>query len=247
MKILKLNDVVDYISAQIGPQFHDKKISKIRDLRLDDILKRKNPYMFKAKGIISAPDFIKSVLDATLSSGEESTFGNFLENVAIFVCEKVYDGRKSGITGIDLEYEEGANKYLISIKSGPNWANSDQKKHLISNFNSAKKTLSTSAGSHGKNIICVEACCYGTDNNPNKGTHLRLCGQRFWNLISGNNELYRDIIEPLGHLAKERNEAIDLVCSEKLNIFTADFVIKFCDNGKINWDRLIQYNSGSNE
>lgn len=48
----------------------------------------------------------------------------------------------------------------------------------------------------------------------------------------------------LGYLAKERNEEINLLCSEKLNMFTAAFVERFCDKGIINWDRLIRFNSG---
>jgi hypothetical protein len=245
MSPLDLQDVVDYINENIGPQFHAKKIAKIKSLTLDDIVKRKNPYLFKAKGSNSAHDFIGAVMEAALSSGEETTFGNFLENVAIFVCEKVYGGRKSGIVGLDLEFEDGDKKYLISIKSGPNWGNSGQIKNLVNNFNSAKKTLATSGGAVGMNIICVEACCYGKDSNPGKGTHFKLCGQRFWSLISGGSDtLYRDIIEPLGHLAKERNDEIELLRSEKLNVFTAAFVERFCDEGLINWDRLVRFNSG---
>ncbi|MBF0338373.1 MAG: hypothetical protein HQL05_11130, partial [Nitrospirae bacterium] len=99
MMPLNLSDVIEYINTNIGPQFHAKKISKIKELTLDDVIKRKNPYLFRAKGSNSAHDFIKSVLDATVSSGEETTFGNFLENIAIFVCEKVYGGRKSGTAG----------------------------------------------------------------------------------------------------------------------------------------------------
>jgi hypothetical protein len=247
MPQLNLADVVGYIHANIGPQFHAKKIAKIRDLSLDDVIKRKNPYLFRAKGSNSAHDFVKSVLDATVSSGEETTFGNFLENIAIFVCEKVYDGRKSGVVGLDLEFEESGKKYLISIKSGPCWGNSGQIRNLINNFNSAKRTLATSGGAVGMQIMCIEACCYGVDNSPDKGTHFKLCGQRFWELISGGNEmLYRDIIEPLGHHAKERSGEIELLCSEKLNLFTAAFVDRFCDEGTINWDRLILFNSGKN-
>lgn len=245
MRPLNLQGVVDFIHAQIGPQFHAKKIAKIKSLTLDDVIKRKNPYLFRAKGSNSAHDFIKSVLDATVSSGEETTFGNFLENVAIYVCEQVYDGRKSGVVGLDLEFEDNGSKYLVSIKSGPSWGNSGQIKNLVNNFNAAKKTLATSGGAANMNIICIEACCYGVDNAPHKGTHLKLCGQRFWELISGGSEsLYRDIIEPLGHMAKERNDEIELLCSEKLNIFTAAFVERFCDAGIINWDRLIRFNSG---
>ena len=242
---LNITDVVEYIHENIGPKFHAKKIKKIKDLSLDDVIKRKNPYLFKAKGSNSAHDFIKSVLDATVSSGEESTFGNFLETVAIFVCEKVYGGRKSGVKGLDLEFEDGDKKYLVSIKSGPSWGNSGQIQNLINNFKTAKKTFATSGGAVGMNIVCIEACCYGVENVPDRGTHLKLCGQRFWELISGGDEsLYRDIIEPLGYLAKERNEEIDLLYSEKLNIFTAAFVDRFCDEGVINWDKLICFNSG---
>jgi hypothetical protein len=245
MTPLNLADVVGYIEANIGPQFHAKKIAKIKSLSLDNIVMRKNLYLFRAKGSNSAPDFIKSVLDATVSSGEETIFGNFLEKVAIFVCEKVYGGRKSGIRGLDLEFEDGDKKYLISIKSGPNWGNSGQIKNLVNNFTAAKKSLTTSGGTASMSIICIEACCYGVDNAPNKGTHYKLCGQRFWELISGGNEtLYRDIIEPLGYQAKKKNDEIKLLCSKKLNIFTAAFVERFCDEGIINWDRLICLNSG---
>ena len=89
MTPLDLADVSAYIEANIGPQFHAKKLAKIGKLTLNDVIKRKNPYLFRAKGSNSAHDFIKSVLDASLSSGEETNFGDFLENVAIFVAGKV--------------------------------------------------------------------------------------------------------------------------------------------------------------
>lgn len=89
---------------------------------LDDVFKRKNPYLFKAKGSNSAHNFIQSVLDATVSSGEETAFGNFLENIAIFVCEKVYGGRKSGITGLDLEFEDSDKNILSVLKVVPTGA-----------------------------------------------------------------------------------------------------------------------------
>ena len=246
MNELILDDVTQFIQENIGPKFHSKKLEKITRITLSDVIKRKNPYLFKAKNTISANDFIKSVLDATVSSGEETTFGNFLEEVAIFVCEKVHGGRKSGIKGLDLEFEDGNNKYLLSIKSGPNWGNSSQLRQLVSNFNTAKRTLQTSGGHANTNFVCVEACCYGSDAMPNKGTHLKLCGQDFWKLISGGSEsLYQDIIKPLGHKAQEQNDTIALMATQKLNTFTQEFVTRFCDDGIINWERLVKLNSGS--
>lgn len=246
MTPLDLADLDGYIQANIDPQFHAKKLARIGKLTLNDIIKRKNPYLFRAKGSNSAHDFIESVLNASLSSGEETNFGDFLEGVAIFVASKVYGGRKSGIKGIDLEFEDDGKKYLVSIKSGPNWGNHGQIQNMIAAFNTAKRTLLTSGGGANLNIVFVEACCYGVDNMPIKATHSKLCGQRFWALISGGNQnLYRDLIEPLGHQAKERADALELVSSAKLNELTAAFVERFCDDGIINWSRLIEFNSGT--
>jgi hypothetical protein len=51
-----------------------------------------------------------------------------MEKIAIFTCSQAFGGRKSSAVGIDLEFETESTKYLISIKSGPNWGNSSQKR-----------------------------------------------------------------------------------------------------------------------
>ena len=97
-------------------------------LKLQDIIKRKNPYLFKAKAVASAPDMVRVLLEAHLSSQEETIFGDFLETLACFVCGKVYSGVKPATHGIDLDFTRAGQRYLVSVKSGPNWANSSQKK-----------------------------------------------------------------------------------------------------------------------
>jgi len=59
-------------------------------------------------------------------------------------------------------------------------------------FKRAKRTLGTNVSS--QKVIAVNGCCYGKDDNPDKGDYLKLCGQRFWEFISGNENLYTDII-----------------------------------------------------
>jgi len=239
-------DTTQFIEENIEKSFHDKKIDSLKKLSLESILKRKNPYLFKAKDTNTAHDFIKAVFDARISSGEETQFGNFLECVAIHVCNVVKKGRKSSSEGIDLEFEEKEKKYLISIKSGPNWGNSSQRKKMIQNFNSAKKILSTSGGAKDISFVLIEGCCYGSDKIPNKGTHLKLCGERFWELISGgNSSLYKKIIIPLGYKAKEKNDELNKIYSAKMNLFEKGFLNRFCDtSGNILWEKLIKYNSG---
>ncbi|MEA1947327.1 MAG: PmeII family type II restriction endonuclease [Thermodesulfobacteriota bacterium] len=76
------------------------------------------------------------------------------------ICNYVYNGRKSSTEGIDLEFETDNTKYIVSIKSGPNWGNSSQIKKMKDNFKKAKRILGTTT-STGLHVIAVNGCCYG--------------------------------------------------------------------------------------
>ncbi|MCX8500717.1 MAG: PmeII family type II restriction endonuclease [Alphaproteobacteria bacterium] len=245
MNPLIFSEVETYILSHINAEFHKKKIDKLSSLNLEQILKRKNPYLFRAKGCQSAHDLIKPIMDATLSSGEETSFGNFLEGLAIFIAGKVYGGRKSGIKGIDLEFEDQNQKFLVAIKSGPNWGNSGQIENLVRNFKTAQKILSTSGGTRDMTIIFVEGCCYGVETLSHKGTHRKLCGQAFWTLISGGrDDLYLELIKPLGDQAFEQMQILEQLYNQRLNGLTAEFIARFCHDGLIDWERLLSFNSG---
>ena len=207
------------------------------------MLVRKNPYLFRAKNINTSESLIRSLLDAHLSSQEETIFGEFLEELAIFICSQVYNGKKSTAEGIDLEFEKENKKFLVSIKSGPNWGNSQQIKKMRANFRQAKRILGQSKSV--KHIICVNGCCYGIDDNPDKGDYLKLCGERFWKLMSNDADLYTELIEPLGHKAKEKNQTFSDEYAKVVNKFTIEFSKDFCKaDGSISWKQLIAYNSG---
>jgi hypothetical protein len=237
-------EITQYIVSNIQ-SFHSSRLENLKKLKLGNVLKRKNPYLFKAKNINTAELFVRNILDAHLSSQEEGIFGGFLEELAIFICGKVFDGKKSSAEGIDLEFEKERIKYIVSIKSGPNWGNSRQIAKMKDDFKRAKKVLGTNVGI--RNVVSVNGCCYGKDNNPDKGDYLKLCGQEFWMFISDNGRLYIDIIEPLGHEAKQRNEEFNNSYDEVVNKFTFEFIQNFCENGKIKWDKIVKYNSGKKD
>jgi len=241
MPKLNLNDVVKYVEENIG-SFHNRRIAGLTQLKLKTVLSKKNPYLFKAKYILTAQDIIKSLTDAFISSQEEGIFGNWMEGLAIFINETVYKGRKSGILGIDLEFDLKDTRYIVTIKSGPNWGNSSQINKLIADFKTAKRTLRTSNSK--LNIVAVNGCCYGKDNQPDKGEYFKYCGQRFWEFISGDKGLFTKIIEPLGHQAKERNDDFLISYSKMINLFTKEFSDTFCKrDGSIDWEKLVRFNS----
>ena len=94
----------------------------------------------------------------------------------------------------------------------------------------------------------MNGCCYGKDDNPDKGDYLKLCGQRFWEFISGNKNLYTEIIEPLGHKAKEKNEQFLVEYNKVINKFTFEFSKEYCSSdGSIIWAKLVRFNSGKKE
>jgi hypothetical protein len=241
MQQINLNDVVSFVEDNIG-EFHERRALSLQSLKLAQVLKRKNPYLFKAKNINDAHDLVKLLLDAHLSSQEESIFGEFLEKLAIYVCGKVFSGRKSPAEGIDLEFTKGDVVYIVAVKSGPNWGNSSQIKRMVDNFKQAKRVLRTS--NNQANIQAVNGCCYGRENQPDKVDYLKLCGQEFWEFISGNKSLFTDIVEPLGYRAKERNEEFFDEYSRILNLFTQEFIDEFCEDGRIDWGKLVHFNSG---
>jgi len=247
MKQLNLKDVTQYVENNIG-EFHQKRLDKVNSIKLKEVLKTKNPYLFKAKNVATANEIVEGIINAFLSSSEEGIFGNWLERLAIYINDSVYRGRKAGIDGIDLDFDNDGQRYLVAIKSGPNWGNDSQVKKMIDQFNTARKRLSTSGAKVA--IVCVNGCCYGKSNEKSeykaKGNYYKICGKRFWELISGEPNLYTELIEPLGHEAEEKNNQFKELYGNLVNRLTKEFLEDFCnENGSINWNKLIAFNSST--
>jgi hypothetical protein len=230
--------ILQFIETRI-PIFHQKRLESLEKLQLRKVLARKNPYLFKAKNVETADVLVRQIVDAHLSSHEETVFGDFLELLAIYICSLSYNGRKSTTEGIDLEFERGNMLYVVSIKSGPNWGNSSQVKKMRDLFRQARKIYGAT-----RHLIAVNGCCYGRDSNAEKGDYLKLCGQPFWELVSGDPEMYRQIVDPLGAQAKERNDVFHMEYQKVLNRFTREFLNEFCaPDGSIDWNSLVAFNS----
>ncbi len=250
MPALNYTKVEKFISEHVLKTFYDNRISRLEKLRLqNDILHKKNPYLFRAKNIQTAEDFVKSALDAFLISQEETMFGNLMEDLAVYVCKVVFGGKKAEqgeMKSVDLEFERDNNYYIVGVKSGTNWGNKDQLDRMKMNFKSAKKKL-RSAGVT-KNIIAVNGCMYGQDSQPFKEnrddpeqSYYKYAGQEFWSLISGDDNLYVKLIEPLGVEAKKRDPSFQELYISVVNKMTLEFGQNFLINGQIDWEKLITF------
>jgi hypothetical protein len=89
--------------------------------------------------------------------------------------------------------------------------------------------------------------CYGkTRTARNRAGYLKLVGQNFWTFISGNRNLYKEIIEPIGFRAQDHNDNYNLTLGSVTNQLTAQFITDYCNpDGSINWDLLIEATCGN--
>ena len=250
----KLNKFI--ISDVIGP-FYEIRFDRLTSATLDNVIKRKNPYLFKAKNIGTAGDLAKNLLDAFLSSQEETIFGDLMENLAIHICHLVFEGAKAKegkFRSIDLIFERDNKLYIVGIKSGPNWGNSDQVNAMRRNFKNARKIIRSENNGEAKSIVAVNGCMYGRDDRPHKVSkkdpqlsYYKLCGQSFWELVSGDDALYKKIIQPLDKEAKKRDETFKSLYTKKTNEMTKGILDHFCSESVLDWDKIVDYVSKSSK
>jgi len=243
MNKLNLDLVRDYVNENIV-DFHLRRLKPLEELKLKKLL-TKNPYLFRAKNIATANELIEDLLNAFLSSSEEKFFGDFLEGLALFVAQQTCNGHKSTAQGVDLEFFNNDTHYVVSIKSGPSWGNSSQQEKLEQDLKTAVARLKQAR--RNTNIQPVLGICYGKTKTRFLRGYMKIVGQNFWHLISENPNLYIEIVEPIGYEAKKHNDDFIAKRSGIVNMFTGQLIRQFCDSqtGIINWEKLIQFNSGN--
>ncbi len=236
----------DFLAENVITPFYEIRLAGLNSLNLNDILKRKNPYLFKAKNIELAGDFVKGIVDAFLSSKEETIFGNLLEGFAIYVSEYLHGGFKSELKSLDLEFARDGIYYMVGIKSGTNWGNSDQIAAMTNNFK-ANRTILRKKGIVSE-IVAVNGCIYGRDRVPFKNRnadpekhYYKYAGQDFWYFISGDDQLYREIIVPIDEQARQKDEIFQRTYAAKVNEMTQDFATNFITNNQIDWIKLVDF------
>jgi hypothetical protein len=256
----------DYLAERVINPFYTSRLKKLQSLKLSTVLKKKNPYLFKAKNLERSQDLIESIVDAYLSSQEETMFGNLLEGFAVYVSHTLCAGFKpEKMPGVDLQFERDGKLYIVGIKSGTSWGNADQINAMKNNFKIAKEKFREAGVT--KEIVAVNGCIYGRDSHPLKDklvvrvkgrppevrdeeqdkVYYKYAGQDFWHFISGDDDLYREIIKPIDEEARQKDEVFQRAYNAKVNEMTTDFNNNFLTNNLIDWGRLVDYVSKRRE
>ncbi len=221
--------------------FYTALTRTLDNIEVDKILKRKNPYLYRAKGINSAGQIVEGILSAYISSSEETLFGNcFFEPIALVVS----GGQKAVTEGVDITVDKNNTIYSIAVKSGTSVFNADSKKRQEQNFQSAQKR----AQQAHKAFIPVVGYGYGKKKTKTgkEKFYLELAGKDFWEWLTGDVDFYTKIISFMSTRPDEYIKEFEESYGKAENRMIREFTVKYCkEDGSIDWDTLIKFNSGN--
>lgn len=221
-------------------EFYTSLTKGLDSIDIDDVLKRKNPYLYRAKGVSSAGQIVSGILAAYVSSSEETIFGNsFFEPIAIAVS----GGQKAVTEGVDITVDKDNTIYSIAVKSGTSVFNADSRKRQEQNFQSAQKR----AQQAHKAYFPVVGYGYGRKRvrAKNEKFYKELAGKDFWEWLTGDSEFYTKIIGYMGSRPDEYAKQFEESYDKAENRMVRAFTMKYCkEDGTIDWDALVKYNSG---
>lgn len=233
--------VVESVAIALD-NFYMNLIKKVDGLNVKAIMKRKNPYLFRAKSMNGAAQIIDAILAAFVSSSEETIFGNvFFEPIATAAAQ----GQKALAEGVDIMVERDNTIYAIAVKSGTSVFNADSRKKQEQNFMAASKLAQQAK----KRFVPIVGYGYGKKKTTNRGIprfYTELAGQDFWAELTGDKEFYIKLIRFMDKLPEKYVEEFDASYQRAANRLIREFTQEFCfEDGSINWEKLVEFNSGS--
>lgn len=235
-------EVVQAIATALET-FYGTLIEKIDGLNIQKVMKRKNPYLYRAKAMESAAEIVESVLTAFVSSSEETIFGNcFFEPIALAAS----GGNKALAEGIDIMIQDNKENVIsaIAVKSGPSVFNADSRKRQEENFVSASKLAQQAKARYEAYI----GYCYGKKKESGRGKpkmYQELAGKQFWQAITGDEDFYKKIITYMGTMPEQYVSEYKESYSKAANRLVREFSNSFCkEDGSIDWEQLVEFNSG---
>lgn len=203
-------------------------------------MRRKNPYLFRARAIEKASELIEQLLVAHVPASDETIFGNtFFEPIAKIVS----GGVVSPAPGVDFAIETETRYLAVALKSGPNIFNASQKRRQSQEFNELRARLQKLQ----KQFDPVLGHAYGRLKTEPGGfrTYRDSSGQAFWAEITGDTEFYLKLIRLMRDEPTRRREEFAQAWGALVNRLTMEFVSDFCfEDGRIDWDKLTQFVSG---
>ncbi|MGD0650096.1 MAG: PmeII family type II restriction endonuclease [Verrucomicrobiia bacterium] len=224
-------------------KFYDSRLLGLQNLSLKKILKKKNPYLYRALGVEKASEIVEEIMRAHVTSSGETIFGNvFFEPIA----RAAAGGRVAAMEGGDVVIEYRGRFLALAVKSGPNWGNADQHKRQSQNFDALRRRLYKL----NKRFDPLVGQSYGQQQSePTENSRFRrLSGQIFWQEITGDKDFYLKLIRLMRDVPAKHKPKFKADWDHAVNRFTREFMDEFCQpDGAIDWEKLVQFNSSAKQ
>ncbi len=220
--------------------FYQRRIKKLSELKLSEVLRKKNPYLLRAIGVQKASEIVTEILRAYMSSSDETIFGDaFFEPIAKLSSGSIV----SPSEGIDVAIETDTVYKAIAVKSGPNIFNASQAKRQDQEF----KTLRSRLLKLHKQFDALLGHAYGrkfSDPTDNRIYRIR-SGQAFWEELTGDPNFYLKLISLMRDYPKQHRIQFEEEWDKAINRFEYDFLNNFGNKDEsIDWEKLLRFNSG---
>ena len=208
MTQLEVDGIVKKVILSYPLDLGDKKIKT----KIKDLVSRSNPYRIFEYDNDS--EFIKDMIKTYLDKSWITTYGTLMENIQ----RELSLGNKTTEAGFDIEYPN--RNLIIGSKSGPNWANSDQRKSMSTNAKKIKES---------RNCDVFVVCAYG--KSIQKYEHYtQIAGQKGWELLTSDNEMYKKVMIALKNnqlLIKDlKNKVFCNLENQVIDFWTSMFYVK---------------------
>lgn len=241
------DDLLDKTIDKLLDGLYSKRQRALEGLTLSKLLD-KNPYLYRSMGYVDPTAYIDALLAARISSSDETIFGNdFLEPLALWSAKAATEHKEEmwAVTvgagaGQDIAIET-ANAYMaISVKSGKNIYNSQSNKGQSVEFDALQSRLKKL----NKNIRPIIGYGYGRKITRKETNTEKVAGQKFWALLTGEEDYYLRIGASIGKYTKDHADAYLAAYNQKKLQLIREFMIDFVSvDGEILWDNVIKYNS----
>ena len=225
--------------------FLDNQYNKVRSLTLGEL--DINVLLIKALGFTTAEEVIEFYLYQRVTRSSVTSWGQTaIEEICVVVgAEEVPKDENVQVSGkrFDVKVEGDDETHYVQVKSGPNTMN-------IGMVDSLNKMIEKIEEKH-ENATGVLGMTYGERNqvssqirgNLNDFNEKGLIGQGFWELVTGDEEFYAELIELIDDLSKEYEERyersyFDLI-ENKISQLADDWEDEYGAKGKEGLDAFV--------
>lgn len=190
---------------KILKEFLDSRYRSIKDLRLEEL--EINVLLIKALGFTTAEDTIEFYLYQRVTRGAVTSWGQkALEDLCrVAGAKKIPESENVAVSGkrFDLKKEKDGTTYYVQLKSGPNTMNIG----MIDSLNTMIQRIEEKHTS----AMGILGMTYGTESQISSQIRGKLddferrayIGEKFWELLSGEEKYYRKLINLIDQLSRQ--------------------------------------------